>query len=95
MSPLSFSSQDPRYLVPPPPPPRRKTPHSEDENDSFTEAGAKRLIDKIVAHWAARGVAVVVEPRRGPFAIAMRSAYFVVRSNLINGGPAVREDVQA
>lgn len=70
------------------PGPRPVAAVESDDNDSFSHRGAERIAATIEAFWKRKGVAVEVTVQRGVYATQTRSVYFVVRSNLINGGPA-------
>ncbi len=55
--------------------------------DSFTQPGAERVAQRIREYWRRRDyvVSVWVEPQ--PFHMAMREAYWIIRSDLVNGWP--------
>ena len=57
--------------------------------DGFTQAGAEKLAATIRAYWASRGhtVSVRVEPAYAYVATLRTGAWFVVRSNLVDGRP--------
>ena len=53
--------------------------------DYHSLEGARELADKVNAFWAARGIKANARPVLMPFSAAMRSNYYVVRSDLVVG----------
>jgi len=58
------------------------------QNDTFSEAGAKQVKERIEAYWNARGYKVQVYIEKKGFVPTLRGAHWVVRSDMKNGFPA-------
>lgn len=57
------------------------------QRDTFSEAGAKQVKQRIEAYWGARGYKVQVFVEKKGFVPTLRGAHWVVRSNLVDGLP--------
>jgi hypothetical protein len=55
--------------------------------DHCDHAGALRLKERIEAYWRERGASVTVQIVAAGYVVAMRSARFDVRSDMLNGLP--------
>lgn len=58
------------------------------KTDACTAIRAERLKGRIERYWAERGYSVRVEVGRQAFHHRLRSASYVVRSNMTNGWPS-------
>lgn len=56
--------------------------------DHCTQEGAQELAERLTRFWAGRGVEINAWIEESSFSPHMRSNYWIVRSNLINGWPA-------
>lgn len=63
-------------------------------SDFCNQDGARRLKAKIEEYWTQRGFDVNINLVDAGFVPAMRSARTDVRSNMINGMPPRRKDIQ-
>jgi hypothetical protein len=59
--------------------------------DASSLEGARRLAEKINAIYQARGLNANARPVLLPFSKSMREAYYVIRSDLVNGLPRERQ----
>lgn len=64
------------------------------DGDVCSRDGAKRLAARIEAYWAERGYAVQTQLRDAGFVASMRSARSDVRSDLVNGMPTKRLQIE-
>lgn len=58
------------------------------QNDLCTREGAEALAAHLRAYWRQRGHVVNTRIEEAAFVPQMRSGYYVVRSDMVNGSPA-------